>query len=62
MHNNSMENKRRYKETRLKRDKTGQYSITIPYWIAEEILEAKKGDHIKFEVNEKEVVIKKKNE
>lgn len=38
-----------YKKTRLQQNKEKQYTLTIPFWLVEKVLEAKKGDRIEFD-------------
>lgn len=51
--------KRHYKATRLQKNKSGQYSLTIPFWIVEKVLQARKGDRIEFDFQGDKVILNK---
>ena len=50
---------RQYKKSKLQRNITGQYTLTIPKWVVEKVLIAKKGDIIKFDFRGNQVVLEK---
>ena len=50
---------RQYKKTKLQQNKVMQYTLTIPKWIAEKVLCAKKGSTIKFDFKGNQVILEK---
>ncbi len=53
--------KRLHKTAKIQQNKTnGQYSITIPSWLVEKVLVAKKGDVIDFDFEGLKLILKRR--
>ncbi len=50
---------RQYKKTKLQQNKVKQYTLTIPKWIVENVLNAEKGDFIAFNFFKGKIVLEK---